>query len=148
MVYLLGRELFDRNTGLLAAALLAVFPGAIYFARIEHFSFFVALTVWAYNRWLPERRSGYLWLAAASNLLGLGFSFAAPVIAVPACFVLAAARRDVRGQAILIGSTLAALVAWLLFVEIRAGLDSVQTRGDSVFLLFNATDRSVFKEAA
>ena len=146
LVYLIGRRLFDRETGLLAAALLAIFPGAIYFARIEHFSFFVALTIWAYSHW-SEKRQGFLWLATASNLIGLGFSFAAPVIAVPATFVLAVAYRDKRGQVLLIGSTLLALVAWLTFVEIRVGLASLETSGDSISLLFDHVERSLWKEA-
>jgi hypothetical protein len=148
LVYLIGKELFGRETGLLAAALLAILPGAIYFARIEHYSFFVALTVWAYNRWLPERRYGYLGLATASNLIGLGFSFAAPVVAVPATLVLAAAHRDLRGQAVLISTTLLALAGWLAYVELRVGLDSLQTRDDSPFLWLEAGERSLWADAA
>jgi hypothetical protein len=148
VVYLIGKDLFSRETGLIAAVLLAIFPGAIYFARIEHFSFFIALTIWAYARWLTEKRSGYLWLATASNLVGLGFSFASPVTAVPACFVLGVAHRDLRGQVLLIGSTVVALAGWLTFVELKVGLSSLETSGDSVFLLLEEVERSLWKEGA
>jgi hypothetical protein len=94
------------------------------------------------------RRRALFGLAAASNLIGLGFSYAAPMMTLPATLVLAFARKDRRGPVILVASTLVALATWLVYVQIRVGLSSLQTGEDGFLLLFKADELRLWKEAA
>ena len=111
-IYLLAKDLFGVETGLLAALFLAIMPADIYFARIATYHFFIVLTIWSYYRWVLTGRGSYLGLAVGSNLVGLGFNYSAVLLAGLPDLFLAVKHRDWRGQGALIVSTILALAAW------------------------------------
>lgn len=150
LVYLIGKEIFNTETGLLAALLLAILPGDIYFARIVTFTFFIALTIWAYHRWLVTRRSFYLIAAVSSNLVGLGFSYAAVPIAGLPNLLLAIRYRDFGGQGAMVGSTVLAVAAWFGYLWVSDGLDSPRAiaNDDNVTVLANSGDRQWWLDSA
>lgn len=146
LVYLIGRDMFGRGTGLLAAALFAILPGEVYFARLETFAFFIALTIWAYQRWLLTGHAAYLATAAAANIVGFGFSYAVVLIAGPANLFLAVLHRDVRGQALMIASATLAMGGWLAYLQLSGRLDAVsgQAGHDNVTLLLRSEERDLW----
>ena len=150
LVYLIGKEIFNMETGLLAALLLAILPGDIYFAGIATFTFFIAFTIWAYHRWLVTGRSMYLIAAISSNLVGLGFSYAAVPIAGLPNLLLAIRYRDLRGQGAMVGSTVVAVAAWFGYLLAGDGLDNPQgaASDDNVTVLFNSADRQWWLDSA
>ena len=150
LVYLIGKEMFNKETGLLAALILAILPGDIYFAGIVTFTFFIAFTIWAYHRWLVTGRSLYLIAAVSSNLVGLGFSYAAVPIAGLPNLLLAVRYRDFRGQGVMVGSTVLVVAAWFGYLSFSGGLDNARAiaSDDNVTVLFNSGDRQWWLDSA
>jgi mannosyltransferase len=84
LTYALGRDLFDRRTGWLAAALLAIAPFAVYYSQEARMYALLALcaslSTWALARWhaLPNRRFGSLFVLATAA--GLWVQYAYPFV--------------------------------------------------------------------
>ena len=131
LIYLLAKDLFGVETGLLAALFLAIMPADIYFARIATYHFFIPLTIWSYYRWVLTRRGSYLGLAVASNLVGLGFNYSAILLAGLPDLFLAVKHRDWRGQGALVASTVLALAAWFGYLWASDSLAGPQSAATS-----------------
>jgi hypothetical protein len=131
IIYLLGKDLFGVGTGLLAALFLTILPADIYFARIATFHFFIVLTIWSYYRWVVTRQGSYLGLAVASNLVGLGFSYSAVLLAGFPDLFLAVKHRDWRGQGALVASTVLALAAWFGYLWATDGFTGPRNAAQS-----------------
>ena len=81
LTYRLGRALFGRPAGLLAALLLAVSPSFVFWSRIGVYVVIQVVplslgAMLAYLRWRRGGRAG--WLALAGLLVGLGLIWLAP----------------------------------------------------------------------
>ncbi len=77
LTYLLGRRLYGRPAGIVAALLLATCPSFIFWSRVGVYvvSQVVPLALGATLAWLRWRRNGRIgWLALAGLLAGIGFS--------------------------------------------------------------------------
>jgi mannosyltransferase len=72
VIYRLGRDMFGRAAGLWAAALLALSPFAVWYARdARPYGFYVlwaALALWGFWRWAERGRSAWPWVAASAAL--------------------------------------------------------------------------------
>jgi hypothetical protein len=72
--YLVGRDLYGRRTGALAAAFLAVMPYHVIISRQVLLDgpavTFTLLSLWMLVRWMHEHRE--IWLVASAGTLGLG----------------------------------------------------------------------------
>jgi mannosyltransferase len=123
-MYRLGRELFDRDTGLLAAGVFVAFPPivqAAHDARPYALAVLaVVLATWLLARWARGgRRADAAWYAAAaSSVVYLQYFFAA-VLPAHAAWILARHRARLR-QALAVAAAIAALTlpAVLLVLEI------------------------------
>lgn len=97
MVYLLGRDLYDEQHGLVAAAIAALLPEAVRYQRTLYldplYSLLTAAWVWCLHHGLRRPVGQLKWLVAAGVLLGLA---AATKTSAPLLVVLALAYGIVR----------------------------------------------------
>ncbi|MGH2949642.1 MAG: glycosyltransferase family 39 protein, partial [Solirubrobacteraceae bacterium] len=102
LLYLVGRDVYDRRAGLAAAALATVAPFAVWYAQEARmyalFMVFALLTVWAQARILQDRGSARAWLgytlAAAALIYTQYFGLLLVGVQQLAFLVWLHARRD------------------------------------------------------
>jgi uncharacterized membrane protein len=104
VLFLCGRELFDRRTGLVAAGLAAIAPLAIWYAQEARmyslFMLFAALAFWAQIMVLREGRRRY-WIAYAAFTIALLYTHyfgLIPILIQQVFFAVAAWKRSQRGE--------------------------------------------------
>lgn len=122
-LFAIGRDLWDRNTGLLAAALLAINPYAVFYGReTRSYSlmlFLALVATWALVRWAaePARRGRALAWIGAATLLAYTHVYGSFVLAAQGLWVLAfvpALRRRFVVGALAVGVLLAPWAPFLL----------------------------------
>jgi 4-amino-4-deoxy-L-arabinose transferase-like glycosyltransferase len=103
-LFLCGRELFDRRTGLVASGLAACAPLAIWYAQEARmyslFMLFAALALWAQIRVLRDGRRRY-WIAYAGFTIALLYTHyfgLIPILIQQVFFAVAAWKRSHRGE--------------------------------------------------
>jgi uncharacterized membrane protein len=103
-LFLCGRELFDRRTGLVAAGLAAIAPLAIWYAQEARmyslFMLFAALAFWAQIMVLRDGRRRY-WIAYAGFTIALLYTHyfgLIPILIQQVFFAVAAWKRSQRGE--------------------------------------------------
>jgi uncharacterized membrane protein len=103
-LFLCGRELFDRRTGLVAAGLAACAPLAIWYAQEARmyslFMLFAALALWAQIMVLRDGRRRY-WIAYAGFTIALLYTHyfgLIPIAIQQLIFAFAAWKRSQRGE--------------------------------------------------
>jgi hypothetical protein len=103
-LFLCGRELFDRRTGLVAAGLAACAPLAIWYAQEARmyslFMLFAALALWAQIRVLRDGRRRY-WIAYAGFTIALLYTHyfgLIPILIQQVFFAVAAWKRSQQGE--------------------------------------------------
>ncbi|MGH2522474.1 MAG: glycosyltransferase family 39 protein [Anaerolineales bacterium] len=72
VVYRVGRTMFNRRVGLIAALLLALSPFAVWYARDARpygfYLLFAALALWGFWRWAEEGRGPWLFVSSSAAL--------------------------------------------------------------------------------
>ena len=103
-IFVTGRELFDRRTGLLAAALATVAPLLVWYSQgarmYSLFMLFATLAVWAQVRIVRDGRSRY-WVAYAGLTIALLYTHYFSIIPIgiqQLAFAAVAWRRAHRGE--------------------------------------------------
>jgi hypothetical protein len=103
-LFLCGRELFDRRTGLVAAGLAAIAPLAIWYAQEARmyslFMLFAALALWAQIMVFRDGRRRY-WIAYAGFTIALLYTHyfgLIPIAIQQVIFAVAAWKRSQRGE--------------------------------------------------
>lgn len=125
LLFMLGRELYNTNVALLAAAFLAVtvmhIQQAHFFISDPYLVFFVTLTilllVTAWRRYAQDSRvtNTYLLAAAVAMGLAIGSKFNAVLLVIPLVWVIWTVSGDLRRRMMLLGLTLpAALLAFAI----------------------------------
>lgn len=117
LVFLLGRELFDAPTALLAAAMVAVQDTLVFYCGwvLRETLFVLLATTAALCATLAARRASLAWALAAGSSLSLAWltkgeaTFLAPLLLLPAIGANAAPRRLSRLAMIAIGALLPVL---------------------------------------
>ena len=75
VLYLIGKEMFDEKTGLLAGFLFAIYPTAIYWNRLgfanNQLMLLLLLTLYFFIRYLDEKKDRWLYLVSLSLGLAL-----------------------------------------------------------------------------
>lgn len=158
-VYGIGTKVFDRATGLLAAAGTAVYPPLIYLCGVfyvEHMTaVLLAVTLLFLVRWHRERHGGWLW--AAGVALGLTV-LCRPVVLVfvplAAAYVAWYAERKVRWRCagVLAVATAAVIAPWTIrnatvfhhFLPVSTGFGEQLWLGNNDVSRGDADDRHVF----
>ena len=118
VLFFMGRDLFGKRCGLLAAALLAVHPSHVAFSQEtrSYALLFLALTFAAWRAWRWARwgrvRDGVLYVFAAAVALYTHY-LAGPVLVFLTVWELVATRRDRRQAARWIGLNLAVAVLFV-----------------------------------
>jgi hypothetical protein len=118
MLYLLGRELYGRRTGLTAAGLVAIAPLAVWYAQEARdyalFMLLITAAVWAQIRALRDGRARF-WIAYAAATIALLYThyFAVLPIAVQQAAFAAVVWRRARAGRPVRGLVLALWAVWL-----------------------------------
>ncbi len=81
LVFVLGKDLWGEEQGLLGAFLYSISPVVVSYSRVSgnytHLPFFALFAVWTFWRWLKQRRPLYLLLVAVSCGIGLQLHYSA-----------------------------------------------------------------------
>jgi 4-amino-4-deoxy-L-arabinose transferase-like glycosyltransferase len=131
LVFLLGRELADQRTGLIAAGLASISPFLVGFSVLilseTAFAVCMLLSLLSANRMIklnmPEDASSLLivrWAFVTGLLIALGsymrpsWLLAAPIIAIIACFFSVHRKRSIVYGTVILGGTFLALLPWAI----------------------------------
>ncbi len=149
VVYLLGRDLADRRTGLVAALLVAVSPFAVWYSQeLRNYSFlmfFSALSTLLVFRLVERKGTGWI-LYVAAVVLGVLSNFAAGFLAI--AHHLFAAGRVLRDRRLAARWALAWVAVLVLLIPAIMGLvrwTSIDNVGERVVLPAAAEEQELLR---